>query len=183
MSGCLSDFISNSSGASEHFFLCSGLCHACYILRAPSGENCNYGLLSDPTLIISFVLAENPVAILIKVVDLGKLAINDKVLINSYKWSGVCSLLVDVILRRSLYHFTWAEVQAGSNFQKQCFLVITEYVLVLRNLLPFQYKCKVVCRSRFSFIHFKLQKYGGLYIYHHSLWVMFIQLISVTFPD
>lgn len=66
------------------FFPHSGLSHACYLLMAPSVENCSYGL-SDPTLVISFVPHRIPVVILIKEPGLGKLAINDNVLINSYK--------------------------------------------------------------------------------------------------
>lgn len=45
-------------------------------------------LLNGSALVISFVLAENPVVILIKELDLVKPAIKDKVFNNSYKRTG-----------------------------------------------------------------------------------------------
>lgn len=92
-------------------------------------------LLTGAVLVISFVLAENPVVIVIKELDLVKPAIKDKVFNNSYKRTSWCELrffffllsvnVVDGIFTETLISFSHrlSRVRAGSDLKRSAFLV------------------------------------------------------------
>lgn len=124
-------------------------------------------LLNGAALVISFVLAENPVVIVIKELDLVKPATKDKVFNNSYKRTSWCELRFFFFCCRSMlwtgfsqrrwfrFHIAWAESELVPIWKGQFFLsagCVVKDTKFLWNRPCFHYQLKVILQGPTSFI-------------------------------